>query len=390
MKSQSRFLSLLVTTIVATAMAPASRGQEHEPEPGQFEFSGHSIAVPFMNEHGHPKVNIDLGDGKPHAMVVDTGSSVNVIDIGIAESFAYEVIGETEIGAPGGLQIPAKIVQVPLARLGDGKIIDAEFVTMDSVGFTGGAMLGVIGMGLFRDYLLTFDYGQNEIRLSRDSLQVGDVGVMPYDFADSLVTIDIDVAGVTVKSHIDTGSMGGFTLPVEIRDSLPLANVEQPAVTARVVGGDRNIQFAQLDGNILFAGKTYENPQLAFIEPSTGFGNIGSRVLSEYVMSVDQANRLIRFGKAALPPVAMTGNTPRRLGVQFSGIPGGKVLTVARVDPGSLAESSGLLPGDVLVKLNNKPTAEYDMTSLGTLFRGAEPLRLDIDRDGRMLTIEIP
>jgi predicted aspartyl protease len=387
----NRFTSLHTLALAILVIAAGSKcvAQERDHQLGHFEFNGDSIALPMINQNGHLKANVDFGDGVARSFIVDTGASVNVIDSGVAESFGYEVIDEIEIGAPGGPQIPANVVKVPLAHVGDGTIVDAEFVTMDMVGFSGGSTLGVIGMGLFRDYLLTFDYGQSEIRVSRESLSAGSAGVMPYEFTNNLIHVDLNVAGTTVKSHIDTGSMGGFTLPVEIRESLPLLDAEQSSIKAHVVGGDRDIQFKRLDGDILFAGTTYENPEVALIDPSTGFGNVGSRILAEYMMSVDQAKQLIRFQKLMQRPVADAGNTPRRLGVQFRGMPGGTALTIGRVDSGSLAEQSGLLPGDVLVKLNDKATEEYDMPALGKLFRSTEPLRFDIDRGGQLLAIEI-
>ena len=45
--------------------------------------------------------------------------------------------------------------------------------------------------------------------------------------------------------------------------------------------------------------------------------------------------------------------------------------------------------GDVLLSLNDKPTEDYDMASLGKLFRSAEPLQMTIDRDGEIRTIEV-
>ena len=70
-------------------------------------------------------------------------------------------------------------------------------------------------------------------------------------------------------------------------------------------------------------------------------------------------------------------------------MPGGSTLTIGFVEPDSLGEKSGLLPGDVLLKLNGKPSEEYDMGSLGALFRGAEPLLMEVDRDAQIRTIEI-
>ncbi len=45
--------------------------------------------------------------------------------------------------------------------------------------------------------------------------------------------------------------------------------------------------------------------------------------------------------------------------------------------------------GDVLMKLNDKPGEQYDMAALGALFRGAQPLQIEVERDGQMQIIHI-
>jgi len=389
MKYQYTELRTLVLAAVVVAAGPACLAQEHVPEPGQLEFTGERLTLPLTEQGGHPKVIVDMGDGEQHEFIVDTGASVNVLDSALAESLGLEVVGEIQIGAPGGPQIPGSIVRVPLAHIGGATIKDAEFVTMDLVKFSGGSTQGVLGMGLFRDYLLTYDYGRKQIRASRDTLSAEETGVMHYNNVGGHIQVDMDVAGTTLATHVDTGSMAGFTLPVEMKESLALKASGQGTSRARMVGGDRDVQFGQLDGDILFAGSRYEDPQVGFMDPSPGYGNVGGRILGEFVVSIDQQNHLIRFQKSAHRPVAAAGNAPRRLGVQFRGMPGGSVLTIGHVEPGSLGEKSGLLSGDVLLRLNDKPSEEYDMASLGTLFRGSELLQLEIDRDGQMRTIEI-
>ena len=66
------------------------------------------------------------------------------------------------------------------------------------------------------------------------------------------------------------------------------------------------------------------------------------------------------------------------------------MLTIGRVDPDSLGGKAGLLAGDVLLTLNDKPTEQYGMSDLRTLFGSSEPLKFDIERDGVSKTIEIP
>jgi len=337
----------------------------------------------------HPKVAVDVGDGEHYEFIVDTGAGVNVIDSSIAESQGYEVVGETELGAPGGKQIPATIVKIPLVHIGDATIENAEWVTMDIIGLSGGTAQGVIGVKTFSDYLVGYDIGGGQITISRDSLSADEPGVIPYDGSNGQIEIEIDVAGTPVASHIDTGSMGGLMLPAEMMASLPLKESARPAGKARLVGGEREIKFASLDGSIRFAGLEYENQDIAFMSLSSGHGNIGGRIMGDLLVSIDQQNHLIRFQKTGRVAVAANDNKPRRLGVQFRGFPGGSVLTSGNVDPDSLGEQAGLLPGDVLLTLNDKPTEQYGMSDLRTLFGGSELLTFEIERGGVAKTIEI-
>jgi predicted aspartyl protease len=378
----------LIFAAVLTVGAQSSLARESSADIGEVVFAGDSLVLPLKKHEVHPRLFVDFGDGEQHEFIVDTGASVNVIDSSIAESLGLEVVGETEIGAPGGPQIPAKIVKVPLARVGDATIKNAEFVTMDVKGFSRGTTLGVLGVGLFSDYLLTFDRGAGHIMLSNGNLSTNGPGVLPYDAAGGQVEIDIDVAGTTVAAHIDTGSMGEFMLPGEMMESLSLQKT-QSARKARLVGGNRDIKFAQLNGNIQFAGFQFDNPNIAFMTPSPGAGNIGSRILTDYVVSIDQKNRLIAFREPAEGSVT-SDDKPRRLGVRFGGMPGGSVMTVASVDPGSLGEDAGILAGDVMVSINGRPMQEIEMQELGTLIRGSTPLNIGIERDGASKTIEIP
>ncbi len=391
MRTQSR--AVLAMSVFASLVAQGSQSsitRESSADIGEFKFAGDAVVLSLEKGGMHPKVAVDFGDGKNHKFIVDTGAGVNVIDISIAESQGYEVVAETEIGAPGGPQIPATIVKVPLVHVGDATIVDAEFVTMDVNKFTRGSTQGVLGVGVFHEYLTVFDLGAGQITISRDSLSAGEPGVIPYNAEDGQVQIEIDVAGTQVAAHIDTGSMGGLMLPGEMMEALPLTDAPARSGKARLVGGSRDIKHAQLDGNIRFAGHEFESPDVAFMSPSSGHGNIGGRILDGFVVSVDQVNHLSAFQESGRDAVAANDNKPRRLGIQCRGMSGGSALTIGRVDPGSLGEQSGFMAGDVLLALNGKPTEQYGMSDLGMLFRGSEPLRFDIERDGAPQTIVIP
>ncbi len=382
-------MMFFAASVLAAGLAGSAIGEDFDAAAGEFHFDGESIELHLQNKGVHPKVLVDLGDGKSNAFIVDTGASVNVIDRKIAEDNGYEIVGETEIGAPGGKQIPGNIVRIPLAHIGDAIVKDAEFVTMDLHTFSRGQMQGVLSLRLFDDYLLSYDLAGGKIIVSTGALSADDAAVQTYKSVSAHLSIDIDVAGNIVPSHIDTGSMGGFMLPAELKDSLPLAESPKSTGYANLVGGPRQIEFAKLDGAVTFAGETYNNPNIAFMDPSPGAGNIGGQVLSDFIMTIDQRNELIKFQKTAVKKRVATGNAPRQVGMMFQGMSGGGPMTLASVVPGSIAEKAGLQSGDVLIALNDKLLEQYDMQELGTLFRGSTALKLDVERDGETMIVNI-
>src|SRR5712664_4369741 len=66
------------------------------------------------------------------------------------------------------------------------------------------------------------------------------------------------------------------------------------------------------------------------------------------------------------------------------------LVTVARVEPGSIAERAGLRAGDRIVSANGltiRRQINWDMASL--TFEGGRPLRLDIEREGRRFDLSV-
>ena len=163
---RTRLLAMLGLVI---AVGSPCLADEPSIEMGELEFPGERLALPLTGPGLHPKIVVSFGDGSQHEFIVDTGASVNVIDSAIAESLGFEVVGEMHIGAPGGAQIPGNIVRAPQMSIGDATVTGAEFVTMDLAAFSRGSTRGVLGAGLFGHYLLTYDYGKNEIRVSRET-----------------------------------------------------------------------------------------------------------------------------------------------------------------------------------------------------------------------------
>jgi S1-C subfamily serine protease len=154
--------------------------------------------------------------------------------------------------------------------------------------------------------------------------------------------------------------------------------------TARMVGGTRNTWLAQLDGTITLAKRGFENPPISFLDPAPDSGNLGNQVTGQFLMTVDQANRLVRLEPLEARTITQHREevSRRRVGIQFGGIAARDLDTIGGVVRGSLAEQAGLQAADRIVSLNDRAMSEYDMTALGELLGGHDALRFEIDRNG--------
>ncbi len=60
---------------------------------------------------------------------------------------------------------------------------------------------------------------------------------------------------------------------------------------------------------------------------------------------------------------------------------------IGQVTPGSVAESVGIKPGDVVMRLNDKPVSSWMEVSEGVKTSGGQPVGLILDRDGKEVAI---
>jgi len=375
------------------AATVAAHAQDQGPPP-TLRFPGDRLELPMPTSGGRATVEVRIGDAGPYRFLIDTGAGVSVVDSRIATALGLEPIGHMDVGVPGGRQVPADRVLVPTLRVGDLVIEDARPVVLDIAAMTHGAMDGVLGLDVFGSVLLTLDPVNARAVVSRGALTREMAGVVVLDTAGGRLAFDIDVAGHTVPTQIDTGSPAGFTFPASLMATLPSEKENEREAVAGLVGGERAVRVRRLEGTIRFAGLEFVNPTVGFMDPSPPVANIGTRVLAELAITIDQRNgllavrRVVQNGDAGRK-VGARAIGPRRLGVRLGG-PGGDLSRVSSVDPGSLGEQAGFTAGDVIRSINGRPMSQFDQASLGALIRGGEPLTFVLMRGTEEHVLKIP
>ena len=405
---KSRILQTAWIALIMAGAAPVQAKQDSEQQESGLYFEGDSVELQTQVAGRHVSVQGYVGDQGPFNMIVDTGAGGNVIDLSLVEGMGLEVIGQKEVMSGGVVPMMLDVVIVPSVRIGDLTIRNAEFLAMDILTMTLGNQHAVIGMPIFKNDLLAFDTKNEKIRVSRAELSAGGPNVFSYvQEQRSGFEINVNVAGTEVPMVIDTGNHGGFIFPMALSETLPLKGDLRDAPSVRLADGERKTKVATLDGTIQLGSFKFADPEVRFLDPAPPHGNIGLQIVENLVLSIDQKNGLLSLAASegtpvrrvsaapvrrmsAAPSSAPAGGKKRSLGVGFRGSRDENGWAVGSVGSGSLGEQSGIMIGDILLKINGQAIHEIDMKQLGPLFGGSDPLHMEISRDGETRMIEIP
>lgn len=343
------------------------------------------VEVSMAVANGRPTIEAKVNGQGPFKFLLDTGAGVTVFGPKLIEELKLESNGTTRIGDPTAPdQIEVKTYQVDTVNIGGASFGQVPIIAWKGLG--NDDIRGIIGLPLFYDAIMQMDYPNNKLVLRRGALGPND-GSVPYRLDKGFaVTIDMKIGDETLPVHVDTGNMGFLNLPLSLSEKLELAEEPRKVGRARVASGEFDIYSAPMNGSLDFAGVTFENPQLNFNEKFP-WGNIGSRALSPYKLTIDQVNQKLLLEKSGDSKSTKAGNPKPRYGIAF-GAGGDGTWTVREVFAGSIAEKGGLKAGDIVLQVNGKKLSDIGPEERNKMFRSS-PLKITVERSGEELEIEL-
>jgi hypothetical protein len=373
--ARSGFLPLIAVWLVAGIAPQAAQG----------------AAFPLEVEGGHPTVPVRIGEHGPFDFILDTGAAVTLIDESLARELELPVVGETTVGSPleedHASRATVALTGVTVAELALPRF---EAVLMDLAALFGSSdgPRGVLSAGAFTGHLVSFDYPAGRVEIAPGELPEADgLTIWEYPAEATLPELPLVVAGRPAVVHVDSGSPGEITLPLEMATELPLA--AEPVVVGRGAMVDRafDIYAAALDGAVTLGAIRIDRPRLGFIA-GIPCGNVGIRFLRNRVLTVDPAHhrlRLVAGMSAEEEKPATAPGQPKRYGIRFFLHDDGP-MPVAGVDEGSPAHVAGLRAGDQIIEINNRPVEELDSAERVAAFHSS-PLRLVVLRGKERLVL---
>lgn len=392
-RPERRIARTLVTLACIAAAEPAIAQMHDGRAPKSTEITT-TLSVPMDLSFQKPVVEARINGKGPFRFFLDTGAGGTVFNDDLVAELELPVVGQARMGDPANPgAIVVDQVRVDTVEIGGGVFRDFTASSWDRSTLYGGvpnAPRGVLGLPLFRDCLLTLDYPGQNVRLDKGQLPADAAHVIAYqpDESGQLPVIPLEVGGLALQAHLDSGNMGGLILPKSYADKLPLSGSLVEVGQGQTVASTFTIWRAGLNGDVRIAGNRIEKPEIYFNDGRQHV-NVGYDILRRFCVTLDQANQRMRLaevrdadGKLAVAPKA------RRYGIRVA--PGDRqdALPVAGVDPDSPALQAGLKAGDRITAVNGKPVASMSFSDTAHAMRSS-PITLTVQRGEETLEIRM-
>jgi predicted aspartyl protease len=268
-----------------------------------------TVVLPMRPYGTQPAVEVMVNGRGPYLFLVDTGASgVARIDSKVAAELALPDAGETQVGgALGQGQVAIRRVRVDSLRLSQREFRDLTPLSRsynaanDYVPEIG----GILALNLFADQLLTIDFPNNQVVIEDGSLPPADgKEVLDYDPGGDLVHLPITLGVLRLSALLDTGTDRALDLPTAIVRKLPLSSFPHPIGRAEGVTGSVPIAEVAIDGTLTIGKHRFKRPAATYSDSFEG-PLIGSALLRDFTITIDQRNKRIRIRRPHMVTITL-------------------------------------------------------------------------------------
>ena len=335
-------------------------------------------------------------DGQTYRFLVDTGSSTTLVSPAVALALRAKEKKKNKptvrVRSANGGEVALEALTLRSLRVGDSVF---ERVPALVTGFAdlsahlGVQIDGVLGFPVFRDTLLTLDYPGARLVIAANPGAApplpkpsARVSTIAFNNERNSPLIPIQMGNESFVVLIDSGSDGSLTLnPVGLHPKF--AHGPRVGTLVASLSGDRHQLVGRLAQNILVGSQVLEQP---IVDLTDELSSLGGEVLRNFSLTFDQRRNQVSFTRNADGPVRLP---PRRsLGLSFGRSP--VYWRVLAVVPETPAAQLNVQPGDLLVRLNGEPVAQWDYERYAALVKTAAKITCTFLAGAREYDLEVP
>jgi predicted aspartyl protease len=262
---------------------------------------------------GKPVVTALVNGKGPFRFLVDTGTGgQGIVTSELAEELALPVVGKVRLSDPSGQGVQRAPLVILQSLFVEGVEFNGVKAVVHELSNEDSSCQGLLGFALFRDYLLTLDFPNRELRLAVGSLVPdGERSVLPFRTVAGLPIVTLHAGGLQIDAHIDSGGMG-LSLPEELAARLKFASDPQEFGYCSSLSTRFRFEAAKLGLDVQLGEYTFKQP---FVEVNRAFplANFGASAMQTFAVTFDQTNQLVRF--AGRRKMIHLSATPMRTGL---------------------------------------------------------------------------
>jgi len=254
-----------------------------------------SHSAPMIERYGKPYVMITIAGRGPYRFVIDTGTGADAfISPELADQLQLPTAAQAVVNDPSGMGGQ----RVPMVLLPSIQLAGVEFPSVMAIRHevTGeaGSCQGLLGFTLFRDYLLTLDFPNRQVRLTVGALAPdGEKTVLPFRMPDGVPIAYLRVNGQRLEAQFDSGG-GGLTLPERLAAHLKWDIAPVVFANGHTMATRFDIKAAKLASDVKVGKYTFTHPVVE-IHPAFPLVNFGSPPMQSFTITFDQKNLLVRL-----------------------------------------------------------------------------------------------
>lgn len=367
---------------------------------------GAPLNVPVTIRSNHFVITVCRGE-RPLSFVLDTGAPFSIIDLSLAKDFGIEIGQSYSARGAGNGSIAAARIRQDSVRIAGTNIVvpfaqAMDFHSLNAVGRVN--LQGILGADFIDRFVLGLDYRDSVFSLyDRSRFAYSGKGtVVPFTMSRNFIYLNGDLTlldGTRLRGRfvVDVGASGSLALAKPFVDANHLRERAGPTIrreTGRGVGGVVTADVGRAQ-TFSIGGATLQHPIITLVGDSAGVlsgaslgdGNIGGEILRRFTVLLDYARRNLIFERHAGSDdpfeSEMTG---------LSMIPAlhGTGLLVSSVVVGSPAAEAGIVAGDTIVSIDDKPAtmAELDVLRPKTLREG-QRITFTVRRKGMDVEVRV-
>lgn len=346
--------------------------------PARSTVPAEGTTVPLRSA-ARPVVEVRVNGRGPFRMLVETLGGPTELSRETAQRLGLDV-------RAAGTNLP--VARVDSVRIGSALLEGVAVVVPEAL--APGAD-GILGLGAFRDLLLTLDFPAMELRLSRGALGAPDgrerlrlVGAGRLWGVGEVSGVEVMVAGRREVAVLNAQSPAGVGAVPARAEGLPLAAA--PVVVGRVRGpvlGEVEHRAARLAGDVRLGAHVLQRPIVSIVPAPSRLPqafSLGSGVLRAFAITWDQRGGVVRLSRADTAPLPPTPPI-RSFGFATGRAqPGMEVVT--DVAPGTEAARAGVRAGDELAVVDGRPAMTLDGAAWRALMAEERPVLFRFRREG--------